>query len=314
MTVDVISEEERGLHQRFGGGFGDAGGRPDISDFSALGDEPERFSSDDAWMPRLVLIAKSSHVWLDQLSTWYGREIRSLDAIPDEELDRLARFGVTGLWLIGLWERSRASQRIKQLARQSRRGRLARTRSTTTASPTTWAARTPGRTCASGLGPAASGWRATWCPTTWASTRAGSRDHPEWFLSLDHPPYPGLHVRRPGSRRRRPRGDPPRGPLLGQQRRRGDVRAAGPRDRRTRATSTTATMARASRGTTPRSSTSRAPRSASRSSRPSSPSRAGSPSSASTPRWSWPASTCGGCGSRSRAPAAASHRAPSTGR
>ena len=68
MTVDVISEEERGLHQRFGGGFGDAGGRPDISDFSALGDEPERFSSDDAWMPRLVLIAKTRYVWLDQLS------------------------------------------------------------------------------------------------------------------------------------------------------------------------------------------------------------------------------------------------------
>src|SRR5262245_50175465 len=113
LTLDVISEEERGLHQKFGGGFGDAGGRPDVSDFSALGDEPERFSSDDAWMPRLVLIAKSSHVWLDQLSNWHGREIRSLDQVPDEELDRLARFGVTSLWLIGLWQRSRASQRIK---------------------------------------------------------------------------------------------------------------------------------------------------------------------------------------------------------
>ena len=58
-------------------------------------------------MPRLVLIAKSTYVWLDQLSRTYGRDIRTLDAIPDEELDTLARWGVTGLWLIGLWERSR---------------------------------------------------------------------------------------------------------------------------------------------------------------------------------------------------------------
>ena len=45
----------------------------------------------------------------------YGRPISRLDQIPDEELDTLARWGFTGLWLIGLWERSRASQRIKQL-------------------------------------------------------------------------------------------------------------------------------------------------------------------------------------------------------
>jgi glycosidase len=54
-------------------------------------------------------------VWLDQLSRKHGRPIRRLDEIPDEELDGLARAGFTGLWLIGLWERSRASQRIKQL-------------------------------------------------------------------------------------------------------------------------------------------------------------------------------------------------------
>ncbi len=44
-----------------------------------------------------------------------GVRSRRLDQIPDEELDTLARWGFTGLWLIGLWERSRASQRIKQL-------------------------------------------------------------------------------------------------------------------------------------------------------------------------------------------------------
>ena len=65
-------------------------------------------------MPRLVLVAKSTYVWLDQLSRRYGRDIRTLDAIPDEELDTLARRGITGLWLIGLWQRSRASETIKR--------------------------------------------------------------------------------------------------------------------------------------------------------------------------------------------------------
>jgi glycosidase len=76
--------------------------------------EYERYSPDKDWMPRLVLIAKNSYVWLEQLSRKYGRWIKTLDQIPDEELDILRDRGFTGLWLIGLWERSRASQRIKQ--------------------------------------------------------------------------------------------------------------------------------------------------------------------------------------------------------
>ena len=66
------------------------------------------------WMAELVLVAKSTYVWLSQLSRDYGREITRLDQIPDEELDELRARGFTGLWLIGLWERSTASQRIKQ--------------------------------------------------------------------------------------------------------------------------------------------------------------------------------------------------------
>ncbi|MFN2121750.1 MAG: alpha-amylase family glycosyl hydrolase, partial [Anaerolineales bacterium] len=79
-------------------------------------DEPEyeRYSTDSEWMPKVVLIAKNTYVWLEQLSRKHGRWIRTLDQIPDEELDLLAGRGFTGLWLIGLWERSRASQRIKQ--------------------------------------------------------------------------------------------------------------------------------------------------------------------------------------------------------
>jgi glycosidase len=76
--------------------------------------EFEQYSPDKDWMPRLVLLAKNSYVWLEQLSQKHKRWIKTLDQIPDEELDILRDRGFTGLWLIGLWERSRASQRIKQ--------------------------------------------------------------------------------------------------------------------------------------------------------------------------------------------------------
>jgi len=78
-------------------------------------DEPEHFSPDREWMPSLILIAKNIFVWLHQLSKKYKRDINTLDAIPQEELRSLARQGFTGLWLIGIWERSTASRRIKHL-------------------------------------------------------------------------------------------------------------------------------------------------------------------------------------------------------
>lgn len=77
--------------------------------------EYEKFSADTAWMPSTVLIAKSTYVWLAQLSKQYGRHIGRLDEIPDEELQTLADRGLNSLWLIGVWERSRASKTIKQL-------------------------------------------------------------------------------------------------------------------------------------------------------------------------------------------------------
>ncbi|MFA5833252.1 MAG: alpha-amylase family glycosyl hydrolase [Bacteroidota bacterium] len=77
--------------------------------------EPEQFTPDTDWMPNVVLIAKNTYVWLDQLSKKYQREIKRLDQIPDEELDQLARWSFTSLWLIGVWERSPASKRIKQI-------------------------------------------------------------------------------------------------------------------------------------------------------------------------------------------------------
>jgi glycosidase len=77
--------------------------------------EYEKFSADTAWMPNTVLIAKSTYVWLSQLSKQYGRHIARLDQIPNEELATLAARGMNSLWLIGVWERSRASKTIKQL-------------------------------------------------------------------------------------------------------------------------------------------------------------------------------------------------------
>ncbi|NOZ61789.1 MAG: alpha-amylase, partial [Calditrichaeota bacterium] len=106
-SLDLIKEEEK---LRFAGGPGPS----HVYDFTGAEDEPERFSPDKDWMPNLVLIAKSTFVWLDQLSKKYQRSITRLDEIPDEELDQLARWGFTGLWLIGIWERSSASKKIKQ--------------------------------------------------------------------------------------------------------------------------------------------------------------------------------------------------------
>ncbi|HEU5351904.1 MAG TPA: alpha-amylase family glycosyl hydrolase [Terracidiphilus sp.] len=92
------------------------------SDVPVFGDpahEYEKFSPDTAWMPNAVLIAKSTYVWLAQLSRQYGRSITRLDQIPDEELDTLVRRGLNTLWLIGVWERSRASRAIKLLCGNS---------------------------------------------------------------------------------------------------------------------------------------------------------------------------------------------------
>ncbi|GAP17584.1 alpha-amylase family glycosyl hydrolase [Levilinea saccharolytica] len=110
-SLDLVKEEEKLSFA----GFGPGPIPIPLYDRSAAELEAERFSPDREWMPRLVLLAKNSYVWLDQLSKTYKRPIHTLDQIPDEELDRLARYGFTGLWLIGLWERSQASARIKQL-------------------------------------------------------------------------------------------------------------------------------------------------------------------------------------------------------
>ena len=106
-SLDLISEEDKAVFQ--------GAGPARVYEFTGLDLEIERFSPDSDWMPSVVLLAKNIFVWLDQLSSQYDRPIQRLDQIPDEELDRLSGWGFKGLWLIGLWERSTASKRIKQL-------------------------------------------------------------------------------------------------------------------------------------------------------------------------------------------------------
>ncbi len=131
VSLDVLTEEDRAVWMRFHATQGgateaahataDTAAQHAFADDYAGGDgldpreEVENFSADLDWMPRVVLLAKSTYVWLDQLSRSYGHPIWRLDQIPDDELDRIAARGFTGLWLIGLWERSQASRTIKQM-------------------------------------------------------------------------------------------------------------------------------------------------------------------------------------------------------
>ncbi|WP_157439738.1 alpha-amylase family glycosyl hydrolase [Terracidiphilus gabretensis] len=102
---------QQGLHHDWGG----LESRAEVPTYGDPAQEYEKFSPDTAWMPETVMIAKSTYVWLAQLSRAHGREITRLDEIPDEELATLAKRGINTLWLIGVWERSRASRTIKLL-------------------------------------------------------------------------------------------------------------------------------------------------------------------------------------------------------
>lgn len=67
------------------------------------------------WKKNFILIAKNANVWLVQLSHQYGKEITRLDQIPVKEIELLSDRGINSLWLIGIWERSPASRKIKEL-------------------------------------------------------------------------------------------------------------------------------------------------------------------------------------------------------
>jgi glycosidase len=164
---------------------------PPVADYKSeiYEDAPENFTPDLNWMPRLVLMAKNTYVWLDQLSKKYQRPIKRLDEIPDEELDTLVRRGFTGLWLIGIWERSYASKRIKHL-----NGNIDAVASAYSLDDYVIAkelggydayaslkerARRKGLRLASDMVPNHMGIDSKWVI-----------NHPEWFLQVDYPPFP----------------------------------------------------------------------------------------------------------------------------
>jgi glycosidase len=121
LALDVLREEDIAIWMRFHPPSARAGGDrwrlrdSEVATFTGLAEEYENYSPDQAWMPTTVLIAKSTYVWLEQISRQYGRHIHRLDQIPNEELALLRRRGMNSLWLIGIWERSRASETIKKL-------------------------------------------------------------------------------------------------------------------------------------------------------------------------------------------------------
>jgi len=180
-SLDLIKEEES---------FRILGvGKAPIPSYRGVEFEPERFSPDKEWMPRSVIIAKNTYVWMDQLSKKYHCQIHRLDEIPSEELDLLARWGFSGLWLIGLWERSQASAHIKQLcgnqeaissayslASYSIAWDLGGEEAYNTLHDRAWQR---GIRLASDMVPNHMGIDSQWVT-----------EHPDWFISLDYSPFP----------------------------------------------------------------------------------------------------------------------------
>lgn len=189
-SLDLIQEEEKIVF--VGGGPGPA----QVPEFGGLQEDPENYTVDREWMPRLVLMAKNAYVWLDQLSRQYQQDIRYLNQVPDEELDRLARFGFTGLWLIGLWERSLASKQIKQLMGQPEAVASAyslldyRIADDLGGEPAVDNLRRRawerGIRLASDMVPNHMGIDATWV-----------MEHPDWFVSLPYSPFPSYSFNGP---------------------------------------------------------------------------------------------------------------------
>ncbi len=197
LASDTLREESK---PGFAGGPGPAQVL-DPAGYAAQGgafvpEEYERFSQDSSWMPSVVMLAKSTFVWLGQLSKQYGWEISRLDQIPDEELDELAARGFTGLWLIGLWERSKASKTIKNL-----RGNPDAVASAYSLYDYVIAEDLGGFAAFENL--KARAWqRGIRMASDMVPNHVGVDgkwvvEHPEWFLQLDHPPYPSYSFNGP---------------------------------------------------------------------------------------------------------------------
>ena len=148
-------------------------------------DEPEAFSSDSAWMPQRRADGQE-HVRLARPAVAQLRPRRSgtLDAIPDEELDTLAALGrhrAVADRAVGALEGVGArSSGCAATPTRSRRP----TRSTTTGSPRTSAARRPTPTCATAAWARGIRLASDMVPNHMGIDSRWVIEHPEWFLSL----------------------------------------------------------------------------------------------------------------------------------
>ena len=192
-SLDLIKEEEIAEMRRMAF-WGRA--PAEVYEFFGMEEEPERFSFDLDWMPKLVLMAKNVYVWLHQLSRKYRRSIYRLDQIPDEELNLLARWGFTGLWLIGVWERSLASKRIKELL-----GDPDAVASAYSLFDYQIASDLGGEEAFQNLRDRA--WRrgvrmaSDMVPNHVGIDSRWVIEHPEWFISLDYSPFPAYRFNGP---------------------------------------------------------------------------------------------------------------------
>ncbi|MBN1957902.1 MAG: glycogen synthase GlgA [Desulfuromonadales bacterium] len=181
-------------------GFG--AGPPGEAELSVLDpathsdEEYADFSVDLDWMPRTVLLAKSTYVWLQQLSARYQYPIRTLDRIPDSELDNLARCGFTSLWMIGIWQRSKASLKVKNLSGQVQVAASAYAIDDYRIADDLGgeqALENLRRRCRERNIDLA-------CDVVTNHTGIESalmREHPDWFIQLAYPPYPGYRFSGP---------------------------------------------------------------------------------------------------------------------
>src|SRR5699024_6673666 len=122
--------------------------------------------------------------------------IRRLDQVPDESLAELRAQGMTGLWLIGLWQRSEASARIKR-----RRGQADAVASAYALHDYRIADDLGGedawrvlrdRAAAHGLRLAAD-----MVPNHVGIDGRWVAERPDWFVQLSEPPYPGYRFTGP---------------------------------------------------------------------------------------------------------------------
>jgi L-cysteine desulfidase/glycosidase len=189
LSADIIKEETKPVFGTGGGGDFPALTKDALAGWGEGDPENENFSKDSLWMPRVVMIAKNIFVWLDQLSKQYSTDIHTLDRIPDEELETLSRRGFTALWLIGLWERSKASKRIKQIM-----GNPEAAASAYSLYDYEIAAELGGEAAMQNLRERA--WRhgirlaSDMVPNHTAIDSKWISEHPEWFISADEPPFP----------------------------------------------------------------------------------------------------------------------------